>query len=110
MTPSDDAAATDPDTLLVAAIEEWRQAWGEIRRLDEEAPGLDKIATKAVKLERKIARMRAMTAKGYLAKVEVIRKAEFNDEVLLGIMFLLGCDAGRLGIADDPPDLRADRS
>jgi hypothetical protein len=50
----------------------------------------------------------ATTADGYHTKIEVIRKAEFDDEVLLGIMFLLGRDAERLGIADDPPDLRSD--
>jgi hypothetical protein len=52
--------------------------------------------------------MPAMTAEGYRAKIQVIRKAEFDDEMLLGIMFLLGRDAGRLGIDDDPPDLRPD--
>lgn len=51
-----------------------------------------------------------MSAEGYHAKIEVIRKAEFDEEVLLDLMFLLGRDAERLGIADVPPDLRvADR-
>jgi hypothetical protein len=52
--------------------------------------------------------MPAMTPEGYHAKVEVIRKAEFDEEVLLGIMFLLGRDAERLGLTDAPPELRAD--
>ena len=52
--------------------------------------------------------MPAMTAEGYHAKIETIRKAEFDDDVLLGIMFLLGRDAERLGITDAPPDLHAD--
>jgi len=68
----------------------------------------DAAAQKAIRLERKIARMPAMTAEGYHAKIEVIRKAELEDEVLLTIMFLLGRDVERLGIADAPPDLRAD--
>jgi len=49
-----------------------------------------------------------MTREGYQAIVEVIRKAEFDEDVLLGIMFLLGRDAERLGITDAPPELRAD--
>jgi hypothetical protein len=97
-----------PDAELLAAIDEWKKAWREVRRLDDEDPALDVAAQKAIKLERKIARMPAMTAEGYRVKVEVIRKAEFDDEVLLGIMFLLGRDAERLGIAEDPPDLRSD--
>ena len=99
---------TNLDTALLAAIEEWKEAWSEVRRLDDEAPGLDVAAQKAIRLERKIARMPAMSTEGYQAKIEVIRKAEFDDEILLGIMFLLGRDAERLGITDDPPDLRAD--
>jgi hypothetical protein len=93
---------------LFSAIAEWNSAWREIHRLDDEEPGVAAAATKAIKLERKIARMPAMTAEGYHAKIEVIRKAQFDDEVLLGIMFLLGRDAERLGIADQP-DLRAER-
>ena len=108
MTEQNDAA--NPDAALLAAIDDWRQAWSKVRRLDDEAPGLDVAADKAIRLERKIARMPAMSAEGYHAKIEVIGKAEFDDEVLLGIMFLLGRDAERLGIADAPPDLRADWS
>jgi hypothetical protein len=51
--------------------------------------------------------MPSMPTGGYHAKVEVIRKAEFDDEILLGNMFLLGRDAERLGIADDPLDFRS---
>jgi hypothetical protein len=58
--------------------------------------------------ERKIARMPAMTVEGYHAKIDTIRKSEFDDDVLLGLMFLLGRDAQRLGITEAPPDLRAD--
>jgi hypothetical protein len=97
----------NPDIALFAAIDEWKKTWGEVRRLNDEDPKLDVVARSAIKLERKIARMPAMTAEGFHAKVEVIRKAEFDDEVLLGIMFLLGRDAERLGIADDLPDLRS---
>jgi hypothetical protein len=98
---------TSPDADLLTAIDELKKTWGEVRRLDDEDPSLDVAAQKAIKLERKIARMPAMTAEGYHAKIEVIGKAEFDDEVLLGIMFLLGRDAERLGIAGDPPDLRS---
>jgi hypothetical protein len=97
-----------PNDAFFAAINESKKTWGEVRRLDDEDPKLDVAARSPIKLERKIARMPAMTAEGYHAKVEVIRKAEFDDEVLPGIMFLLGRDAERLGIADDPPDLRSD--
>jgi hypothetical protein len=100
--------SANADAALLAAINEWKEAWGEVRSLDDEHPGLDAAAQKAIRLERKIARMPAMTAEGYHAKIEVIRKAELEDEVLLTIMFLLGRDAERLGIADAPPDLRAD--
>jgi hypothetical protein len=86
--PKDQVPSRDAD--LLAAIKEWKEAWGKVRRLDDEDPELDGTADKAIKLERKIARMRAMTTEGYHAKVEVIRKAEFEDEILLGIMFLLG--------------------
>jgi hypothetical protein len=100
--PSDSTPSPDAE---LTAIDDWKKAWREVRRLDDEHPALDVTAQKAIKLERKIARMPALTAEGYRAKVEVIRKAEFDDEILLGIMFLLGLDAERLGIADDPPDL-----
>jgi hypothetical protein len=98
--------ARNPDAALLAVIEDWKQAWAEVHRLDDEAPGLEYAATRAVRLERQIARMPAMTVEGYHAKVEVVRAAEFDDDLLLGIMFELGRDAGRLGIEDDPPDLR----
>jgi hypothetical protein len=97
-----------PDAALLAAIEEWKEAWGEVRRLDDEAPALDGAAQRAIRLERKIARMPAMSPEGYQAKIEVIRAAELNEDLLLTIMFLLGRDAERLGITDAPPDLRAD--
>jgi hypothetical protein len=100
--------AADLDAVLFTAISECRQLWREIGRLDDEDPSVGIIAKKAIRLERKIARMPAMTAGGYHAKIETIRKAEFDDEVLLGIMFLLGRDAERLGIADNQPDLRSD--
>jgi hypothetical protein len=105
MASSDKSA--NPDAALLAAIEDWKQAWAEVRRLDDEAAGLEYAATRAVRLERQIARMPAITMEGYHAKVEVIRKAGFDDDLLLVIMFRLGQDAGRLGIDDDPPDLRA---
>jgi hypothetical protein len=97
---------TDAD--LLAAIEEWKQAWGTVRRLNDEDLDLDVAARKAIRLEQKIARMPAMTPEGYHAKVEVIREADFDDDELLGIMFLLGRDAERLGVVDAPPDLRSD--
>jgi len=105
MTQQQDTA--NPDAELLAAIEEWKQAWGEVRQLDDEAPGLDVAARKAIRLERKIARMPAMSMEGYHAKIEVIRAAELDDDLLLAIMFLLGRDAERLGVTDAPPDLRA---
>ncbi|MBV8922709.1 hypothetical protein [Bradyrhizobium sp.] len=96
------------DAALLSAIEEWRDVWREVGRLDDEDPAIGGTAEKAIRLERKIARMPAMTPEGYHAKVEVIRKAEFDEDVLLGIMFLLCGDAERLGITDAPPELRAD--
>jgi hypothetical protein len=107
MASSENLIAANPDAALLAAIEDWKQAWGEVHKLEDDAPGLDDAATKAVRLERKIARMPAMTVEGYHAKVEVLRAAEFDDDLLLNIMFALGRDAGRLGIEDDPPELRA---
>jgi hypothetical protein len=106
MTQQQDTANSDAE--LLAAIEEWKEAWSEVRRLDDEAPALDGAAVKAIKLERKIARMPAMSPEGYQAKIEVIRAAELDEDLLLSIMFLLGRDAERLGITDAPPDLRAD--
>jgi hypothetical protein len=100
--------AGNPDTALFAAIEQWKGAWRELRQLGDEDLGVSATATKAIKIERKIARMPAMTMEGYHAKIEVIREAGFDDEVLLRIMFLLGRDAERLGIAD-PPNLSAER-
>jgi hypothetical protein len=100
--------AENLDAALLAAIEECKQFWREIGCLDDEDPGISVAADKAIRLERRIARMPAMTAEGYHAKIETIRKAEFDDEILLDIMFLLGRDAERLGITDNPPDLRAD--
>jgi hypothetical protein len=97
----------NPDAALLAAIEKWRDAWGEVHSLDDEDPRLDAAAQTAIKLERKIAQMPAMSEEGYRAKVEIVCEAEFDDDLLLGIMFLLGRDAERLGISDGPPDLRA---
>jgi hypothetical protein len=54
--------------------------------------------------------MRAMTPKGYHAKILSIRAAEFDKDDLLVIMYRLGRDAERLGLEDDPPELRADWS
>ncbi|WP_316207437.1 hypothetical protein [Bradyrhizobium sp. SZCCHNR3118] len=99
---------TDLDATLLAAIEEWRGAWSEVRSLDDEDPRLDAAARKAIRLERKIAKMPAMSEAGYRAKIEVICAAQLDEDLLLAIMFLLGRDAERLGIADAPPDLRAD--
>jgi hypothetical protein len=106
MTEQKDAGNLDAE--LFAAIDEWKSAWREISRLDDNDPSVAAAATKAIKLERKIARMPAMTAEGYHVKIEVIRKAGFDDDVLFNIVFLLGRDAERLGIADSPPDLRVD--
>jgi hypothetical protein len=53
MSSSDDPIATDPDAALLAAIDELRKAWGEVRRLDDEDPGLDVAAIRAIRLERK---------------------------------------------------------
>jgi hypothetical protein len=97
--------ALSPDADLLTAIDEWKKTLGQVHRLDDEDPSLDVAAQKAIKLKRKIARMPATTAEGYHAKIEVIGKAEFDDEVWLGIMFLLGRDAERLGIAGDPLEL-----
>jgi hypothetical protein len=107
VTSPDDPTATNPDAALLAAIDDWKKAWSEVHRLDDEAPGLDDAATKAVRLQRKIARMPAMTVEGYHAKIEVVRAAGFDEDLLLSIMFALGRDAGRLGIDDDPPDLQS---
>jgi hypothetical protein len=41
MSSSDDPIATDPDAALLAAIDELRKAWGEVRRLDDEDPGFE---------------------------------------------------------------------
>jgi hypothetical protein len=108
VTSPDNPTAKNPDAALLAAIEDWKKAWSEVHRLDDEAAGLDDAARKAVRLERKIARMPAMTVEGCHAKVEVVRAAELDDDLLLSIIFALGRDAGRLGIDDDPPDLRSD--
>jgi hypothetical protein len=97
---------TDAD--LLAAIDKWKEAWGTVRRLNDEDLYLEVAVRKAIKLEQKIARMPAMTTEGYRTQVEVIREADFDDEELLWIMFLLGRDAERLGIVDTPPDLCSD--
>jgi hypothetical protein len=51
--------------------------------------------------------LRACQPKVIARRSKAIRKADLDDNVLLGVMFLLGRDAERLGIADDP-DLRSD--
>ena len=71
MTEQKDAGNLDAE--LFAAIDEWKSAWREISRLDDNDPGDAAAATKAIKLERKIARMPAMTAEGHHAKIEVER-------------------------------------
>ncbi len=85
-----DPTTTNPDAAFLTAIEDWKQAWSEAHRLDDEAAGLDDAATKAVRLDQKIARMPAMTVEGCYAKVEVVRAAGFDDDLLLAITFLLG--------------------
>jgi hypothetical protein len=96
------------DAALLAAIDEWKAAWDTVRPLDDEDSDLDVAAREAIELARKIALMPAMTTEGFHAKIEVIRRAEFDDEVLLGVMFALGRDAERLGIVDTPPVFRSD--
>jgi len=105
MTEQKDAENLDAE--LFAAIDECKQLWRKMGRLDDDDPGIA-AAEKAIRQERKIARTPAMTVKGYHAKIDTIRKAKFDEDVLLGLMFLLGRDAERIGIADAPPDLRAD--
>lgn len=107
MAQSDDAPTPNPDAALLTAIEDAKRAWREVRRRDDSDPGLDVAAAKAIKLERQIARMPAMTIEGYNAKILSIREAEFDEDDLLAIMFRLGRDAERLGLEDEPPDLRA---
>jgi hypothetical protein len=104
-----DFTAQNPDAALFDAIDEWKEAWSEVRSVDDEDPVVDVAAQKAIRLERQIARMPAMTIEGYQAKIEIIRRAEFDDGFLLGIMFLLGRDAERLSVEGDPPDLRSER-
>ena len=42
------------DATLLAAIEEWRDVWRQVGRLDDEDPAIGGTAEKAIKLERKI--------------------------------------------------------
>jgi hypothetical protein len=77
------------DAAILAAIEEWRDVWREVGRLDDEDPAIGNTAERAIRLERKTARMPAMTPEGYHAKVEVIRKAEFDGDVLPGPLYII---------------------
>ena len=53
---------TDAD--LLAAIDKWKEAWGTVRRLNDEDLYLEVAVRKAIKLEQKIARMPTMTTEG----------------------------------------------
>jgi AraC-like DNA-binding protein len=64
MASSENPIAANPDAALLA-IEDWKQAWGEVHKLEEDAPGLDDAATKAVRFERKIVRTPALTVEDY---------------------------------------------
>ena len=64
------------DAELFAAIDECKAALAEIGRLDDDDPG-----AAAIRQERKIARMPAMTVEGYHAKIDTIRKSEFDDDI-----------------------------
>jgi hypothetical protein len=58
-----DFTAQNPDAVLFGAIDEWKEAWGEVRSVDDKDPVVD-VAAKAIRLERQIARMPAMTVEG----------------------------------------------
>ena len=97
-----------PDVELFTAIDEWKKAWCEVRRLDDEDPALDLAAQKAIRLERKIARMPALTAEGYRARLRSFVKPSSMMRYCWGSCFYSAATQKRLGIADDPPDLRSD--
>jgi hypothetical protein len=50
----------------------------------DDDPGIAAAAEKAIRQERKIARMPAMTVEGYHHKIGTISKSGFDDDVLLG--------------------------
>lgn len=56
----------------------------------------------ACDLERRIARTKVSSVRGYEAKVRAINDAEFDDDVMVEIAWQLGREAALLGIAKPP--------
>jgi hypothetical protein len=66
----------------------------------------DKLDDAACDLEWKIAFAEVDSPQGYAAKITAIREANFDNEDLIAIAFMLGRQAERLGIAGGAPELR----
>jgi hypothetical protein len=65
------ATNPNPDTELLAMVREWRETWDNFQALcreDEDDPGTDDAMERLHELEECIARTRATTREGLLAK------------------------------------------
>jgi hypothetical protein len=93
------------DAALISAIDECEQFWRDSPASTIRVPTLASLRRRRSS-QSAISRACRPTVEGYHAKIERIRKADFEDSALLGVMFLLGPDAERIGITDEPPDLR----
>ena len=76
MTEQKDAENLEAE--LFAAIDECKQLWLEIGRLDDDDRGVASATEKTIRLQRKIVRMSAMTAEGYHANIETIPQGRFQ--------------------------------
>lgn len=62
----------------------------------------DQMSHDACDLERRMARTKVSSVRGYEAKVRAINDAEFDDDVMVEIAWRLGREAALLGIAKPP--------
>lgn len=98
---------TNPDAEIFHAIERWRALLAAADALPDSDPAGRELYQRAFALEPLIAKMVPTTPAAFHAWVKAIHDAAFDDTQLLEINFRVGFAAGRLGLAGDPPDLRA---
>jgi hypothetical protein len=118
------SAAADPDAGLYANIRECAEQWRRALAFDAEALKAlqlgnlleakeltkrhDQASSKASELEWNVIRETdATTADGHAAKCRMVASSGFDLEDLVEIAWLLGHEAGRLGVNKAMPSLRA---
>jgi hypothetical protein len=112
---------TNPDAALIKLIAKYEVLSGESAKLDEaslmarrmgelsRADDLrrrcDETFNRACGLQWELLHKDAKSAEGHAAKIRMVSGSSFDPEDLIRIAWLLGCEAGRLGLSKAMPRL-----